>query len=485
MKAANLQPDLASYTALMNAAAFEGHWLDAWAILDDMVAEGISPDVTVFSALLKAQYRCSSQHIWKVVEKMKELGVAPNATIYSNIIRRFLDQGNLELAIQYFYAMKSHEIIPDVHIAQSVIAHTAQAGYPRLALDLAAWFESVSIRRLDHTVWVRCLIASAEQLYEEGVYSCWKKVVHELKMKPGEGICISVLDTAARHGLPDLATDVLRVMKLTGIEWQEYHFAPLIEAFSRQKQFKEAFQVLEIMRSDGIAPLPETAYAVADAITDTITIDSTWTIIDELQKDGQKVDVTVIQALIKATVKLGDLQRAIGAYKTLPEYGVTPDLTVFNLLLRGCVRASHRELGDLLLADMKAAKVKPDQETYETFISLCLTDTDYEDSFFYLEEMKAAGFRPSPRVYKHLVEKCLGANDPRFKIAVEEMLQQGYRPPAGLQRMIRKTLEAEHGRRANDRDVIASEPVAIDGAARRFIETGGVQGVLELPKERI
>lgn len=487
MKVGGFQPDLATYTALMTAASNEGHWLDAWAILNDMTAVGVKPDIAIFNALLKAQFRCSSQNIWQVINKMNELGIAPSASTYTFIIRRFIDSGNLELAIQHFYAMKSRQIIPHVHAAQSVIAFAAQSGYPRLALDLATWFEEASIRRLDHTVWVKCLIASADGLYMDGVLSCWKKVVHELKMKPGEGICLSVLDTAARNGFPDLGTDVLRVMKLTGIEWQEYHFAPLIEAFCRQKQFKEAFQALEIMRTEGIEPLPETAYSVFETMTDTEAVDSTWAIIDELQKTGKAVDITVLQALIRASVNLGDLQRAIGAYKSLPDYDASADLTIFNLLLQGCLRASHRELGDLLLTDMKAAKVKPNQETYETFISLCLTQDDYEDAFFYLEEMKAAGFHPSRRVYDVLVEKCVVSGDPRFKIALEEMEEQGHQPSPQLRRMVREAWNTERSAPVSkqDRDVIAAEPVTIDGAARRFIETGGVEGAVELPKEHI
>ncbi|GLB37111.1 putative pentatricopeptide repeat domain containing protein [Lyophyllum shimeji] len=487
MKAEGFQPDLATYTALMTAASAEGHWLDAWAILDDMTAVGVKPDVAVFNALLKAQFRCSSQNVWQVIKKMDELGVAPNAATYTFIIRRFVDSGNLELAVQYFHDMKGRQIVPQVNAAQSLIAFAAQSGYPRLAIDLATWFEGASIRRLDHTVWVKCLVSSAEGLYMDGVLSCWKKVVHELKMKPGEGVCLSVLDTAARNGYADLATDVLRVMKLTGIEWQEYHFAPLIEAFCRGKQFKEAIQALEIMRTEGIEPQPETAYPISEAMTDTEAVDSTWAIIDELQKDGKSVDITVLQALIKASVKLGDLQRAIGAYKSLPEYGAAADLTIFNLLLQGCRRAAHRELGDLLLTDLKAAKVKPNQETYETFISLCLTQDDYEGAFFYLEEMKAAGFHPSRAVYDALVRKCIASSDPRFKIALEEMEDQGHQPSSQLRRLVRGAYDAERNALSPipDLDVAAAEPLSIDGAARRFIETGGVEGAVELPKEHV
>ncbi|KAG5637034.1 hypothetical protein H0H81_006029 [Sphagnurus paluster] len=478
MKALNIPPTLATYTALINAAANDGRWLDGWAILDDMISVGVKPDVAVFSGLLK--------FVWQVVGKMNELSIAPNANIFSSIIRRFLYHDNIELAVQYFYSMKERKIIPEVQIAQSLVADVAQFGYPRLALDLATWFEEHSIRRLDHTIWVRCLIASGEALYTDGVVSCWTKVVHELKMKPGEAICLSVLDTAARSGLPDLATDVLRVMKLSGIQWREYHFAPLIEAFCHDNQFKEAFQTLDIMRTtDGLDPLPETAYPITDAITDTETLDSAWATVEALQKDGTNIDVVVLQALIKASVKLGDLQRAIGTYKSLADYGVSADLIIFNLLLQGCVSATHRTLGDLLLADMKAAKIKPDQDTYESFISLCLTQDDYEDAFFYLEEMKAAQFHPSQTIYETLVEKCIVSSDPRFKVALEELQDQGYKPSPELRHMVRTALGQESSVTSKERDTIALDPVAIDGAARRFIETGGVEGTVELPKEQI
>jgi hypothetical protein len=59
--------------------------------------------------------------------------------------------------------------------------------------------------------------------------------------------CMSVLqvNTAACHGSPDLATDVLRVLKLSGIEWKEYHFTALIKAFCHNSnQLKEALITL-------------------------------------------------------------------------------------------------------------------------------------------------------------------------------------------------------------------------------------------------
>ncbi|KAG5342950.1 hypothetical protein C0989_005899 [Termitomyces sp. Mn162] len=489
MKTYKIQPDVTTYVALINAAAYHRMWLDAWAILDDMIAVGLHPNTAVFNALIKAQNACTSDYLWQVLKKMDELQIAPDTTTFRLIIVRLTSTHQMELAIQFYHTMKTYKVVPDVFTAMALIGYVAHAGYPRLALDLIADFEAHSLRRLDHSFFMPCLIASAEALYLDGVITCWKQIVHVFNMHPGEGVCLAVIDTAARNGHPDLATDALRVLRTLGIEWKEHHFAPLIEAFCRQMQLKEAIRVLDIMRGEGIEPIFETASALLEVLTSTELIDSVWEITDEILKEGKKVDNIVLQILISASMKLGDLQRAIGAYKSLAEYGATADITVFNSLLQGCVAASHRDLGNLLLDDMKAAQVKPDKDTYETFILLCLTQDDYEDAFFYLEEMKSAGFHPGYNVYSKITRKCLLADDFRYKIALKEMEEMGHEPRLDLKKLVRRK---EENKDPSDKlvqaiaDTQPQEPLTtIDGAALRFIETGGIEGDAQLPKEHI
>lgn len=96
---------------------------------------------------------------------MNELGVSPNSTTYTLIIQRYVADQNLELAVQYLYAMKARHLLPDLKAIQAVIILAAKLGYTRLALDLAVWFESQSARRIEHTTWMKCLISAAEALY--------------------------------------------------------------------------------------------------------------------------------------------------------------------------------------------------------------------------------------------------------------------------------------------------------------------------------
>lgn len=305
----------------------------------------------------------------------------------------------------------------------------------------------------------------------EGVSACWKIAITELDIAPNEGICTSVLNAAARHGVPDLATDVLRVLKLSGIAWKEYHFAAVIEAFCRNRQLKEALITLHIMRSNEIPPLPGTSIPILDFVkVDVESLDKAWSIVDEIHKEKSGVDIDALKVIIQASVLLADLQRAVGVYKSLSDYGVEPDLTIFNLLLDGCITAQHRQLGDLLLADMKELKVEPDKETYEKMIKLCLTQEVYEDAFFYLEEMKAAGFVPPRTVYEALVLKCHSKGDTRMDIALEEMRECGYDMSIPTSSEVNSTPFTKE----------PEVPVGLNEDALEYIKTGGMSGKTSL-----
>lgn len=279
-----------------------------------------------------------------------------------------------------------------------------------------------------------------------------------------EGLCISVLHTAARHGLTDLASDVLTQLRLTGIPWTEYHFAPLVEAFCRKNQVKEAFLLLDFMRtSGGITPLPETTLPIFNIISqDVDVVDLASAVLEDMHKAKEPIDRAALNVIVLASVYLEDLQRAVGAYKTFAEYGVEPDMYTFNTLLEGCIKAKHRLLGDRLLTDMKAKGIKPDATTYRNTILICLTQDVYEDAFFYLEEMKGAGFFPTREIYEALILKCISAMDVRKDIALHEMQESGFH----ISRKLEKAMELTAA--------TAREQVELQGAAARFLESGGL-----------
>lgn len=273
----------------------------------------------------------------------------------------------------------------------------------------------------------------------------WKKVVHDLRISPDEGLCIDVLHTAGRNGLPTLATDVIRALTELKVTLQEHHFSPVVEAFAAAGMIKNAFNIISVMASGDITPVTETTYPILKVIGKNLDVlESACTAVEELHDEGKGVHVTALNCVIKASVAQGDLQRAIGVYNSFSSFGIKATAETFTFLLEGCVAASARELGDKLLVEMKQAAIVPDAQTYERLIQLCLTQTTYEDAFFYLEEMKSLTMVPTSSIYEALVRKCVSMGDTRFKLAVEEMKDFGHRVSSPLQAFIDSGGEVTH-----------------------------------------
>lgn len=238
--------------------------------------------------------------------------------------------------------------------------------------------------------------------------------------------------------MPALAGEVLSLLTEQKITLKEHHFSPLIEALCHRALVKDAF--LAIMRMDavGITPTTETTYPIfRHIIEDAERLETACNHLENLQQEVKTpFHVAAFNCLIQASISLGDLQRAMGLYNSLPEFKVKPNVDTYNLLLGGCIATTHRELGNKLLLEMKDAHVLPDPRTYERLIVLCLTQTNYEDAFFYLEEMKEQKMIPSRNIYESLIRKCVTMGDTRYKLAVEELEECGYKVDKPLQAFI-------------------------------------------------
>ncbi|KAG2150956.1 hypothetical protein DEU56DRAFT_880543 [Suillus clintonianus] len=439
MKHEGVKPDIIIYNNLLACLAEDCHVVEAWAVVEDMTSMGIAPDRHTFNHLIHASRRLQSSVMWDIIDKMEAGNIPPNEQTFQLIIQRQTtsDKRNIEFALQCMYEMGTRGLAIELTISQDVIRTATELGFSRLAVDLAENFEATSVRRLSPETWMRCLASSAEGLYAEGVQRCWDKVVGDLNVTPDEGLCLDVLHTAARRGLSELAADVIRVLRLLGADWQEYHFAPLVEALCNAGKLKDAFGTLDLMRSSNIFPTATTAQPIYDFLKQDIDkVDSAWELLDQLRNEGKTIDRTAINAIIRAAISLSDLQRAVGAYKSFPDYKCVPDIDTFNSLLSGCIAASHRELGDRLLLELKELGIKPDATTYERIIILCLTQASYEDAFFYLEEMKAQKFVPPRSVYDAIIRTCVAAGDSRYTLALDELKQCGYTVSHSLQEFI-------------------------------------------------
>ncbi|KAJ7287590.1 hypothetical protein C8J57DRAFT_1048704 [Mycena rebaudengoi] len=484
MKRKGIPPDITTYTTLLRALAHGGYAAQTLAVLEDMVNFGVHPNATCFNHIIHAHRTLTSPHLHLVLRKMEQLGVVPNAATYTLIITRFTAEDNLEMALQHLHTMKDHKLLPETTAAQAVIALAARQGHPRLAIDLAIWFEAQTVRKVENPIWLACLQSAAAELYAEGVIRCWYTLVADLAVSPDEGLCTLVLNTAARNGLPDLATDALRVLKVLEVPWMEHHLAPLFEAFCRAERFEDAFSTLVIMRQNNIEPTQHTAFPLIGIINgDPEILDKLRATLEQMRKEEKPVDISALNILVRASISAGQMSNALADYNSFKSFGLQPSRETFHHFIDGCISSSDVAYGELAFRQMVEGGTSPDHDVFEKMIMLHLKQETYDDAFLHLEQMQAAGFVPARHIYEALILKCASVGDARYSVALEEMREVGHRTRPDFMAEVARlnnlalAAAAEVVEQARVEALKNSGGLGLDGSARKFIETGGLSGL--------
>jgi TPR repeat protein len=257
-----------------------------------------------------------------------------------------------------------------------------------------------------------------------------------------EGICLNVLTTAAKHRNPRLATIVYKALAEMDIKYDVQHFLPLIDAYSRADDLRQAFIVMKIMRESSLTP-PRISFfrsLINTIASSSTTLDKAFFHLQDLiHKEGKQIDILAMNVVLAACVQANDTTRAIACYRDIPSLHLIPDLTTFNLMLHVAQKLAHVELAMHVLGDLKAANVTPDRETYSRVILTYVghDGENYDDGFIYLEDMISRGFTPSYNVLLYFLRKCVYHRDSRAQGLALEMKRLGYDDTAAKEYMRR------------------------------------------------
>lgn len=287
---------------------------------------------------------------------------------------------------------------------------------------------------------------------------CWQKIQIFPQLFISEGLCLNVLSTAARNGHPALATSVFDALSTLEIPFCEYHFLPLIEAYVRCGDIRQAFIVISVMRESCLSP-PQTlhlSFLIKEIGKSAQNLDRAFFILQDIvQKEGKSIDIVAFNCLLSACIHLKDASRAISTYRDAASLKVQPNIETFNLLLHAAQLVGHIDLAMYILSDLKTAQITPNADTYARVILTYLAQpgTSYDQAFIYLEEMKASGHIPSPGIYSTFVKKCVYSNDDRAMTILEEMKRVGYNVKH-LERYVRNATKNRGGSKLLARELM-------------------------------
>ncbi|KAL1925343.1 uncharacterized protein VTP21DRAFT_226 [Calcarisporiella thermophila] len=437
IKSQGLKPDLITYNALLRAYQQLGDTSKVMQTLEEMRQVGISPTIGTYTALLQAcakvgdpvQREC-------IIRLMKDAGFELNQVAYEHIIDGMCNNEELEHALSTLAKMESEGIQPSLQTFIRLIRQAVDFWEPEVAMRLLRKATETYVE-VYPSLYLEVLRVCAYEHEVEGVLYCWQKAVRVHKIRPDQGLCLLVLNCAARLSHPQLAKDVIKHLGETGVACREHHLAPLLQALAQSRDWKSAMSVLEVMRKAGITPSLTTATPLVKSIgRDSHSLDQAIEAAEQLCGESKHLDITAFNSLIRACANVGTLDRAVELWGKEKKLGVTPDVDTYNALLDACIQARDRVVGDKIVAEMRERGVAPSVKTYTKLVTLACTQVDYEDAFTFLEEIKSHGVVPPEHTYVTLIKKLARAKDSRCYVALEEMEAVGYKAGKGLREFV-------------------------------------------------
>ena len=309
------------------------------------------------------------------------------------------------------------------------------------------------------TLWYHILDMASRSLELETTKYVWQQHVVQELLTPSSGMCINVLNTAARAGDISLAENVLQTLRRRGDSLHLHHYEALLETYVRAEEIAAVFAILAGMERDGIPPVEATTRPLYLYLRESSSRPAAAL---QLLKEkirglpyGSKIPICAFNAIIEASVHQDDLEFALNTFfsrKWLPV--PKANTATFNSLLRGCGRLGQRDMAMRLTREMDLLNVSPDELTYDRLLLACLnarivgakalsgatTDgqsassttattnqlmTRTDDAWRCLDEMRDLKLWPRRGTLLLFVKRCVEASDERVWGLVDEMEARG------------------------------------------------------------
>ncbi|KAF2232616.1 hypothetical protein EV356DRAFT_505150 [Viridothelium virens] len=420
------QPNLRIFAAkiLVNIHSELGSALAVAETLKELRSENLQPDAGLCHDILRV-LAIHPDHLLQseILEYMRQKWFTLSPIGEHDVVVGLLADHQYEMALDRIERMWNEDIV----IRSWLLDLTVYVLLENEEVETAFRFMKASVNRNENsispTAWYQLLgVASSNYHYDATVHT-WRLRVESGYLNPPSGICLNVLNTAARHGDTQLATDVLRILGDRGTVFSHEHYEALIDAYATYGDIDTAFKVLSLMDNENIRPELASTRAIFHALKDrSKQTDKALESLKELKSSGQKVPAAAMNVVIEATVHQNRTSDALEQYKALHEIcDQGPNTETFNVLLRGCRQDKIKAM--FVASEMRALNVPTNELTYDRLILACMLSNsdDYEDAMLYYVEMKTRGWKLRRGTQFMLLKRCVEAVDMRAPEILKDM----------------------------------------------------------------
>ncbi|KAL9004319.1 MAG: hypothetical protein Q9188_002861 [Gyalolechia gomerana] len=413
------KPNRRHFQALLlaNISPEHGSAAEVVRILQEMEDESIMLDSALYHAILRA-LAIHPNHLLRrqTLEELRQRWFSLSNEGWHDVIAGLLRDKQVELAIETLQSIQREGIRVAPWLYDMLIYNLCDAGEYDEALSILQFRVEDGEQLLSGTVWYYFLDFASSALHYPATLYAWRKRVETNYLNPPSGVCLNVLNTAARHGDCHLATDVVRVLANRNQTLQLYHYEALIESYL-PSDLRMAFTLLTLMTSNGTPPTNSSTRTLFLHLRQSSHLPQTaLPILHRLREQNRPIPVEAVNVVIESYIDHGKFEAALETYKTLHNLCPSGPLTsTFNVLLRGC--RGRKSVAMFLASEMVALNVSPDALTYDRLILVCMEESsdedDMDDGWRYFEEMRGAGWWPRPGTAMAMAKRLCQIGDER------------------------------------------------------------------------
>ncbi|KAL9000400.1 MAG: hypothetical protein Q9169_000917 [Polycauliona sp. 2 TL-2023] len=414
-----VKPDRRHYQALLlaNTNAQHGSPVQVARIIDEMEDSGITLDSPAYHAILKV-LAIHPDYIMRrqIMEELRQRWFTLSNEGWHDIIVGLLRDKQLESVVETLQSVQQEGIRIQPWLYDMLIFNLCDAGEHDEALSLLRFRVENDEQLISGNVWHYLLDSGSKAYHHQSTLFAWRNRVGLSYLNPSSGVCLNVLETAARHGDFRLAADVIRVLGNRNQALKAYHYESLIEACV-PSELRTAFTLLALMNSAGVPCTVSSTRPMFLHLRQSAHLpDRALSVLRQVIKQQQAMPAEAVNVVIEAYIHHGNFERALDIYKMLHTICPSgPVTSTFNTLFRGC--RSRKETAMFLASEMVAMKIAPNALTYDRLILVCLAgrsiEEDFEDAWRYFEEMREMGWWPRPGTTMALAKQCCIMGDER------------------------------------------------------------------------
>ncbi|GJN02508.1 hypothetical protein PR202_ga19867 [Eleusine coracana subsp. coracana] len=349
MKKVGVNPDVYTYTILIDSFCKAGLIEQAQSWFDEMSSVGCSPNVVTYTALLHAYLKAKQLHEANVIfHRMVDVGCHPNTITYSALIDGLCKAGEIQKACEIYARLKG-------------TCNDAESDF---------YFECENTdTMMPNVVTYGALI---------------------------DGLCKA-------HKVTD-AHELLDAMLSTGCEPNHIIYDALIDGFCKVGKIDNAQEVFLRMSKCGYLPSVHTYTSLIDAMFKDRRLDLAMKVLSQMLKGSCTPNVVTYTAMIAGLCRIGESEKALKLLSMMERKGCIPNVVTYTALIDGLGKTGKVDISLKLFKEMSTRGCAPNYVTYRVLINNCCAAGLLDKAHSLLSEMKQTYWPKYLQGYRFVVQ---------------------------------------------------------------------------------